>query len=163
MQEKPSAAGAVRPAGAADLRTGAADLRTEVADRLHSAAIHLLRTVRREDEATGLTAARLSALSVLVFGGARPLGELAAAEQVRAPTMSRLVSALESEGLVTRERGQADGRVVRVRATARGRRVLEAGRARRVARLEELLRQAAPEELRLLEAAAAVVERIVAG
>lgn len=156
MEEKPSVVPADRPSGAADLRT-------EVADRLHSAAIHLLRTVRREDEATGLTAARLSALSVLVFGGARSLGELAAAEQVRAPTMSRLVSALESEGLVTRERGQADGRVVRVRATARGRRVLEAGRARRVARLAELLTQAAPDELRLLEKAAAVVDRIVAG
>ncbi len=135
----------------------------EVADRLHSAAIHLLRAVRREDAAAGVSAARLSALSVLVFGGPRALGELAAAEQVRAPTMSRLVSALEAEGLVARERGADDGRVVRVRATAEGRRVLEAGRARRVARLADLLAAAAPAELRQLERSAALVERLVRG
>ena len=63
-----------------------------VADRLHSAAIHLLRRVRQQDVATGEGPARLSALSVLVFGGPKTLGELAAAEQVKPPTMSRIVS-----------------------------------------------------------------------
>ena len=62
-----------------------------VADRLHSAAIHLLRRVRKQDVATGEGPARLSALSVLVFGGPKTLGELAAAEQVKPPTMSRIV------------------------------------------------------------------------
>ena len=57
----------------------------EAADRFHSAAIHALRHVRREDPATGVSAARLSALSVLVFAGPRTLGELAAAEQVAGP------------------------------------------------------------------------------
>jgi DNA-binding MarR family transcriptional regulator len=69
----------------------------EAADRFHSAAIHALRHVRREDPATGVPAARLSALSVLVFGGRRTLSELAAAEQVRPPTMTRIVQALERE------------------------------------------------------------------
>ena len=73
-----------------------------VADRLHSAAIHLLRRLRSEDAASGLTAPRLSALSVLVFGGPRSIGDLAAAEQVRPPTISRLVRELERDGLVTR-------------------------------------------------------------
>jgi hypothetical protein len=63
-----------------------------VADRLHSAAIQLLRRVRKLDVATGEGPARLSALSVLVFGGAETLGELAAAEQVKPPTMSRIVA-----------------------------------------------------------------------
>src|SRR5947209_19504493 len=90
----------------------------EAADRFHAAAIHALRHVRREDPASGLSAARLSALSVLVFGGARTLGELAAAEHVRPATMTRIVQALEEDGLVRRAADKQDGRVTRVRATA---------------------------------------------
>src|SRR5687768_15743428 len=97
------------------------------ADRLHSAAIHLLRRLRREDTATGLAPARLSALSVLVFGGPMNLTSLAAAEQVRPPTMTRVVQALEAEGLVRREADAVDRRGARLVATARGRRILEAG------------------------------------
>ena len=82
-----------------------------VADRLHSAAIHLLRRVRKEDDASGLTAPRLSALSVLVFGGPKTIGELAAAEQVRPPTMSVIVADLARAGLVTREPDPDDGRI----------------------------------------------------
>src|SRR5437667_3390038 len=89
-----------------------------LADRLHSAAIHLLRRLRREDDASGLSAPRLSALSVVVFGGPLPIGALAAAEQVRVPTMSRVVASLESDGLVRRVLDDADRRVVRVEATA---------------------------------------------
>ena len=96
----------------------------EVAEGLHAAAIHVLRRVRRVDEETGLTAARLSALSVLVFGGPTTVGRLARAEQVSAPTMSRLVHALERDGLVTREAHERDGRSVLVRATDRGRAIL---------------------------------------
>src|SRR4051795_12421660 len=107
----------------------------EAADRFHSAAIHALRHVRREDPATGLGPARLSALSVLVFGGPRTLGELAAAEQVRPPTMTRVVQALEQEGLVRRERDRRDGRVRRVEASAKGRRVMQRGRERRITNL----------------------------
>ena len=64
---------------------------------LHSAAIHLLRRVRKQDAATGEGPARLSALSVLVFGGPMTLGQLAAAEQVKPPTMSRIVTGLERQ------------------------------------------------------------------
>ncbi len=71
-----------------------------VADRLHSAAIHLLRRVRKQDVATGEGPARLSALSVLVFGGPKTLGELAAAEQVKPPTMSRIVAGLARSRLI---------------------------------------------------------------
>jgi DNA-binding MarR family transcriptional regulator len=76
----------------------------ELADRWHSLAIHLLRRLRREDVKAGLTGPRLSALSVIVFGGPITLGELAAAEQVRPPTITRLVRALEQAQLVRRER-----------------------------------------------------------
>lgn len=130
----------------------------EIADHLHSAAIHLLRSLRKQDEATGVTAPRLSALSVLVFGGPLTLGELAAAEQVRPPTMSRLVSSLEAEGLVLREGDAADRRVVRVRATPAGVRVLQEGRGRRVTSLAQRLRALDPRELRVLEQAVGILE-----
>src|SRR5215467_12897969 len=103
----------------------------EVADRLHSAAIHLLRRLRVRDLASGVGPAQLSALSVLVFGGPRSLGELAEAEQVRPPTMSRIVAGLEREGLVRRHE-TADKRRVRLEATAKGTKMLWEGRKRRV-------------------------------
>src|SRR5262245_23710166 len=133
----------------------------EIADRLHSAAIHLLRRVRKVDEATGLSAARLSALSVLVFGGAATVGALARAEQVSAPTMSRLLSGLERDGFVVREADEADARAVRVRATAKGTRVLQQGRQRRVTELVGLLEELSPEELRTLGSAADIMERVL--
>src|ERR1051325_11101131 len=105
----------------------------ELADRLHSAAIHLLRRLRREDDASGLPAPQLSALSVIVFGGPITLGALAAAEQVRPPTLTRLVEKLESSGLVERAPAPADKRVSRLAATPKGVKLLHDGRRRRVA------------------------------
>src|SRR5436190_14362435 len=102
--------------------------RDEIANRLHSAAIHLLRRARRVDAESQLPAPQLSALSVIVYGGPITLGALAAAEQVRPPTMTRLVAAMETAGLVRRESDETDRRVVRMSATAKGRRILEAGR-----------------------------------
>jgi DNA-binding MarR family transcriptional regulator len=131
-----------------------------VADRLHSAAIHLLRRLRREDDASGLSAPRLSALSVIVFGGPVTLGALAAAEQVRPPTMTRLVQGLERDGLVARVPSDTDARVVQIRATPKGTRLLTEGRARRVNRLATDLAALGAEELRLLERAAGLLERV---
>jgi DNA-binding MarR family transcriptional regulator len=134
----------------------------EAADRFHSAAIHALRHVRREDPATGVPAARLSALSVLVFGGPRTLGELAAAEQVRPPTMTRIVQALERDGLVRRDDDPNDRRVARIRATAKGRRVMLRGRERRIANLAELLSRLSQQEIAQVRKAAELVEGALA-
>lgn len=117
--------------------------------------------MRKVDEASGLSAARLSALSVVVFGGPLTLGKLARAEQVSAPTMTRLVQALEREGLVTREPHEGDARAVRVRATPEGERVLSLGRERRVAELVELLEGLAADELETLGSAASSIERLL--
>jgi DNA-binding MarR family transcriptional regulator len=136
--------------------------RMAVAERLHAAAIHLLRQLRLEDEASGLSAPRLSALSVLVFGGVRTVGQLAAAEQVRPPTMTRLVQALEAEGLVRREADPSDGRAVRVRETARGRRLLLDARQRRLEALAARLAALGPSELALVGEASALIERVLA-
>ena len=134
----------------------------QAADRFHSAAIHALRHVRRDDPETGLSAARLSALSVLVFGGARTLGELAAAEHVRPATMTRIVQALEQEGLVRRESDPDDGRVTRLQATAKGERVMWRGRERRVANLATLLSGLSEQEIARVHEAAELVESALA-
>ena len=134
----------------------------EAADRFHSAAIHALRHVRRADPATGLSPARLSALSVLVFGGPRTLGELAAAEQVRPATMTRIAQSLVEDGYALRERDPADGRVVRLSATAKGRRVMQQGRERRVANLARLLERLPDEDVARIYEAAELVERALA-
>lgn len=136
---------------------------SSAADRFHSAAIHALRHVAREDPASGLSAARLSALSVLVFGGPKTLGELAAAEQVRPPTMTRIVTGLEEAGLVRRAADPRDGRIARVHATPKGRRVLQRARERRIARLAERLSQLEPHEVALVREAADLVDAALAG
>jgi DNA-binding MarR family transcriptional regulator len=136
--------------------------RLAVADALHSAAIHLLRRVRAEDAAAVVGPARLSALSVLVFGGAQRLTDLARAEQVKPPTMTKVVTGLETDGLARRVADPDDARAVRVEATARGRRLLVDGRRRRVARLAGGLTALLPEELDVLAHAAAIIERVSA-
>jgi DNA-binding MarR family transcriptional regulator len=133
----------------------------QTADRLHSAAIHLLRRLRREDTKTGLSAPRLSALSVVVFAGPLTLGELASAEQVKPPTMTRLVSALEADGLVTRETDASDGRLTRIRATPRGRTLLTRGRANRVAALTAEMRALPDADRDVVERAVTILEAVI--
>ncbi|MFN0098659.1 MAG: MarR family winged helix-turn-helix transcriptional regulator [Gemmatimonadaceae bacterium] len=110
-----------------------------LAEPLHRTALHLLRLLRRADDASGVSPARLSALSVLAFGGPTTLGALAAAEGIRAPTMSRLVAELEREGYVRRRADTADARFVQLEATAKATRLLDAGRARRLSALSTAL------------------------
>jgi DNA-binding MarR family transcriptional regulator len=128
----------------------------QVADQLHSAAIRLLRYLRREDAAAGVTAAQLSVLSVLAFAGPQTLSGLAAAEQVRPPTMSQLVAALEDLGLVARK--PLDRRSVEIAITRKGRRLMETGRRRRLARLAKALDTLPAEQVdRLAQAAGLIV------
>ena len=133
----------------------------QLATRLHAASIRLLRRLRREDDGSGLSAPRLSALSVIAFAGPLSLAELAGAEQVRPPTMSRIVDALLGAGLVTREPAPADRRSVRIAATEKGRRLMEAGRERRVRALAERLETLAPSERRALARAVELLERVL--
>ncbi len=129
-----------------------------VADRLHSAAIHILRSLRPVDRASGLSGPRLSALSVIVFGGPLRMTALARAEQVRAPTMTLVVRGLERSGLVRRVTDPSDRRASLVRATGAGRRLLITARRRRVARLARAVAGASPEERRALLRCAAMLE-----
>lgn len=134
--------------------------RAMVADALHSAAIHLLRGVRQEDERTGVGPARLSALSVLVFAGPMRLTRLAGIEQVKPPTMTKVVAGLEAAGLVRRRPDAEDARAIRLEATRRGIKLLQEGRQRRVERLSAALGSLTLEEVDVLARAAAIMERV---
>ena len=131
-----------------------------MATDLHRSAIRLLRGLRREDRAAGISPPRLSALSVIVFAGPLSLGELAAAEDVRPPTMSRIVEALVRDGLATREAEPANRRMVRIAATEAGRTLLIEGRARRVRALTTRLARLGESELRALMRGVEILERV---
>jgi len=133
----------------------------ELAARVHSAALHLLRRLAQDDRATGVSSPRLSALSVLVFGGPRSIGELAGLEGVTPPTMTRLVAAMVADGLLERLDDPEDRRVVRVQASATGRTLLMAGQDRRVATLAAMIKPLTPKERRRLDAAASVLETML--
>jgi DNA-binding MarR family transcriptional regulator len=130
---------------------------------LHSAAIHLLRRVRKQDAATGEGPARLSALSVLVFGGPKTLGELAAAEQVKPPTMSRIVAGLARSRLIEITGDPQDARRMRIRASTKGTRLLQRGRQLRIAYLASHLDRLAPEELAKLGEGVEILQRLLEG
>ncbi|MGE0046484.1 MAG: MarR family winged helix-turn-helix transcriptional regulator [Hyphomonadaceae bacterium] len=135
---------------------------THVAERIHAAAIRLLRSVRAADAETPLSSPKLSALSVLAFAGPQSLKSLAAAEQVKPPTMSKLVAALEAEGLAIKRADKEDKRGVRIEATAKGRAVMEEGRKRRLALLKKNMKGLSERELQTLDAAAALMLRVSA-
>jgi DNA-binding MarR family transcriptional regulator len=142
-------------------QSGINDSALSVADRLHSAAIHLLRRVRKQDIATGEGPARLSALSVLVFGGPKTLKELAAAEQVKPPTMSRIVAGLARSRLVQITEDPEDARRMRITPTPKGTRLLQKGREMRIAYLASQLERLTPDELSRLGDAVEILSRLL--
>jgi DNA-binding MarR family transcriptional regulator len=134
-----------------------------LADRLHSAAIHLLRRLAEVDAETGLSAARLSALSVVVYGGPMTMTELARAERVSPSTVTSTVTGLEAAALVVRRRDPAaDGRTVVVAATAKGKRLLTAARRRRLRRLDQDLDRLPARDRAALVRGVDALERLLA-
>ena len=144
------------------MQLSAKNRRHEIAWQLNSVAIHLVRRARLADQALGVPPGQLSALSVLVFGGSRTIAELAEAESVTSPTMTRIVDGLERAGLARRDAHPGDRRSSIVGATAKGRRLMERGRRRRVEVLAELLEELSREELTAVERATAALARSMA-
>lgn len=130
------------------------------ADLLHSAAVRLLRRLRTSDAESGLSAAQASAISVLVYGGPSSVSRLAAAEEVRTPTMSRLVKDLESAGLVIRSPDASDARASMIEAAPRARAMLETARSLRLGRLERAIAALAPADRALLVRAAPLLMQL---
>jgi DNA-binding MarR family transcriptional regulator len=143
-----------------DIRAMAKPDPNAVAERLHAAAIRLLRSMRVADAESMLSGPKLSALSVLAFAGPQSLSALARAEQVRAPTMSKLVSDLEAEGLAVKRAEKADKRGVRIEVTAKGRALMEAGRSRRLALLRKRFAGLTRADIETLDKAAQLMMRV---
>jgi DNA-binding MarR family transcriptional regulator len=131
----------------------------DLADHLHSAAILLLRLVRVQDTASGIAPARLSALSVIVFGGPVSRGDLARAEQVKPPTMSRTVDALEADGLARRCVNQQDRRALLIEASDKGAAMLKESRKQRVKFLASYLSHLDNSELSDIERAVQAIQK----
>jgi DNA-binding MarR family transcriptional regulator len=125
----------------------------DAARALNSGAIHLLRALRGVDRRAGLTPARLSALSVLVFGGPRSLGRLARDEDVAGPTMTRIVDGLCQLDLARREPHPDSARSTRISATEDGVRLMRTAADARVDAIVGALRRLpAPDRRRIVEA-----------
>ena len=137
--------------------------RRRVANELNTTAIHTLRRARVADTTSGLSPERLSLLSVLVYAGPRTMGQLARAEQVSRPAITRIVTALEDAGLAERARVDGDRRSTLVTATASGRAAMEEARRARVEALADVLHGATPAELDLVSRALTVVRRGLRG
>jgi DNA-binding MarR family transcriptional regulator len=133
----------------------------QAADQIHSAAIHLLRRLRKQDVAAGIGPARLSALSVLVFGGPKSLQQLAAAEQVRPPTMSRIVAGLEKHRLVERTTDAEDARKAVLRPAARGIELMQQARLRRITDLARRIALLPPHEQEVMRNAATLLRHVL--
>ena len=132
------------------------------ASELNSGAVHLLRNLATVDRRAGLTRARLSALSVLVFGGSRTLGELASAEGVAGPTMTRIVDGLIAEGLAERRPHPTDRRAVTIAATLAGETVTRAAQQRRIQAITAALASLPAEQRHQLASAAGLLDRVAA-
>ncbi len=130
------------------------------ASALNSGAIHLLRSLAAVDRLAGLPRARLSALSMLVFGGSRTLGELAAAEGVAGPTMTRIVDGLIAEGLAERLPHLTDGRSVTIAATTSGETLMRAAQQRRIDAIVAALTGLPARQRRKVVAAAQLLDRL---
>jgi DNA-binding MarR family transcriptional regulator len=152
-----------RPTAVADQQMPASGLTSddELASRLRVAVVRLNRKLRQQALA-GLSPAQASALGTVNRLANPTLGELAAAEQVQPPTVTRLVASLESAGLVARETDDVDRRVVRVRITAEGRRNLQRIRSLKNAYLNRRLAALDPAEQQLAESMTSLLEHLVA-
>ena len=131
-----------------------------LAEQLHSAVVHLSRSIRKADQSSGLNAPRLSALSVIVFAGPVTLGDLANAEQVRPPTMTRIVQALEEQGLVVKRIDETDRRSVRLSATIKGQRLMIQARRKRTQVLAKRIGLLSSLELSILGGAIEVLAKL---
>jgi DNA-binding MarR family transcriptional regulator len=131
-----------------------------IAAALNSGAIHLLRSMAPVDRLSGVTPARLSALSVIVFGGPRSLGALAAAEGVAGPTMTRIVDGLAGAGLAERRPDPEDGRAVVIAATGAGESLMRAAAARRISAISAAIAALPAIDRRRIASAAGLIDQL---
>jgi DNA-binding MarR family transcriptional regulator len=138
-----------------------ANLNKNLANRLHSVAIHLLRGLRPQDDLAGISARRLSALSVIIFAGPLSLSNLAEIEQVSLPTTSRMMKDMEYEGLVERIADPDDKRSSRIQSTAKGQALFAEARQRRIQAITDRITALSPDQINLLQQAIPALEQMI--
>ena len=132
----------------------------EVASNLRVALMRTVRRLKRETDGEHSVSV-IAALASVNSRGPLTLSELAEAEGVSRPSMTVLAASLIEQNLVARELDASDGRLVRVRITQLGKRVLERSRTRRTAYLAKRLGSLSLEELRTVDEAATILLRLV--
>lgn len=133
----------------------------DLAAELRPVILRLGRRLRQmQDESVELTASQSSVMGVLLRRGDLTMGELALEEQVRPPTITRVVKGLEERGLLLRTPAPQDGRQSLVGLTSAGRDVLETNRRRRNEWLTERLSELDADERELLRRVLGVLEKM---
>lgn len=132
----------------------------ELASRLRLAVTRMARRLRQQGD-PALSPSLVAALSTIERLGPLTPSELAEAERVQRPTVTRVAARLVDAGLVQRTSDEHDARVARLAVTAEGRRVLKALRTRKTAYLARRLERLDAEDRAALERAAEVLERLL--
>lgn len=136
---------------------------TELAATLRGAVMRFNRRLRRERPDNGLTLTQLSALASLYTAGAMTPRELADSERVQPPSMTRIVAALEAQGLLLRRAHPTDRRQVILSTTDAGAALIKENRRIREAWLAKQLARLTPAERATLREAAAILDRMASG
>jgi DNA-binding MarR family transcriptional regulator len=132
-----------------------------LASSLRVSVMRLARRLRSEREPSDdLSASQLAVLGTLWRNGQMSIGELAAAEKVQPPSMTRTVNWLVERGLIVRATRPDDKRIVVVGLTDIAVDVLEESRRRKEAWLNRMLAELTPEERKTLREAAPILERL---
>src|SRR4051812_21574648 len=133
---------------------------TELATRFRFALFPLVRRLRHHN--VDLSASQASALASISRRGPLTVGELAKAEHVSSPMVTKIAKGLEEEGLVTRTVDPTDKRVTNLAITKEGERRLERSRSRKNAWLAQQFHGLTPEERNAIEAVIPILERLAA-
>ena len=131
-----------------------------IAESLHKRFSRLQRQLRSVELPHGMTQERMSALSIIDGRGPISVSALADHEHVRPATMSRMISALESDGFVKRLTNKTDGRGVLVASTARGRKVYAQAQQKRLRQLSAALNELPSDQLELMQELASALEKL---
>jgi DNA-binding MarR family transcriptional regulator len=132
-----------------------------LAHGLRPSVMRLARRLRQmRDDSVGLNSNQLSAMAVLLNSGDMLMGELAAAEKMQPPSMTRIINGLETRGFVARRPHPEDRRQCLVTLSDEGRKILLANRRRRDEWLAIRIAQLAPAEREVLREAIAILEKV---
>jgi len=131
----------------------------DIAARLRLSATRLARRLRQESGAA-LSPSQQSALAVIANHGPLTLGALAEHERVAPPSITKVVTKLESDGLVIRAADPADRRVCRVAISPEGAALMDESRRRKTAWLTARITELDAERQRRLADALDVLDEL---